>query len=120
MNKSEQDSEKISGQHCLVCGDETNKLKRGLCDKHYQQFRRKKESLTVESAEEWESLLVENGKLLPKQQGKKFGMDDPFADLFNEFVEANPNALKKKSETAEAILEIAKEKTKQHRQKNKD
>lgn len=119
MNKSEGDSELTQKQPCLVCGVLYTNLKRGLCTKHYQQFRRRKECLKPDAAEQWELLLIEEGKLLPKQQGKKFGVDDPFGDSFSAFIASQPDAVKDESKTAPQILDSAITTTTEHRKKPK-
>ena len=117
MSSIKSDSKPNQEQSCLVCGAVPASLKRGLCEKHYQQFRRKRDVLTEEASEAWEQQLVDAGKLLPKQQGKKFGSEDPFLESFDAFVEKTPDALKKKADSPQAMLEVALEKTKKIRTK---
>lgn len=118
MMKTNSISEANPKNSCLVCGEETTNLKRGLCSRHYEQFRRKRDSLTQEAAEAWELQLINQGKLLAKQQGKKFGLDDPFAESFNEFVENTPNALRKEGDSVKNLLETARKEVEQHDKKS--
>jgi len=108
MSPNKSDSKPNQEQSCLVCGAVPASLKRGLCEKHYQQFRRKRDVLTEEASEAWEQQLVDAGKLLPKQQGKKFGSEDPFLESFENFVAENPASYKKTSLTTKELVSLAK------------
>jgi len=119
MSNSKEKNETIPGNSCLVCGEVATNLKRGLCIKHYEQFRRKRDVLTKDAAEAFELLLIENDKLLPKQQGKKFGTDDPFAEYFDTFIAENPSAYKKSSDTVNELLKIADGKVDEEKSKPK-
>lgn len=57
------------GNRCLVCQEVVSRRTRGLCETHYQQFRREREQLPKEQWSQFEELLVSNGLLLPSQQG---------------------------------------------------
>lgn len=72
---------------CLVC-DAIADGSRGLCVKHYEQFRRKRESFaTSEQQSAFEQHLIKLGKLLPKMQGKKLsGQEDVFAEDYQSFL----------------------------------
>ena len=78
QNQTELDTSK-----CLVC--ENNRAKRGLCIKHYEQFRRRRDSLPIEQQQMWESRLIEANKLLPQKQGNR-SKDDAFDEDFEEFL----------------------------------
>ncbi|XZE18773.1 hypothetical protein SH449x_004076 [Pirellulaceae bacterium SH449] len=119
MTRKADSTDAVRGKACLVCGDLATNLKRGLCLRHYEQFRRKRDSLKPEAADAWELQLIESGKLLPKQQGKKFGIDDPFAESFAAFVASTPDAMREESATPKEILESAVKKTAEHRKKPK-
>lgn len=60
---------------CVVCGQTTKKMTRGLCSRHYLQFSRERKEMADKDgedvAQEWEDWLVANKKLLPANQGKK-------------------------------------------------
>lgn len=115
MNTSNEKNSSRSSNTCLVCGDVATK--RGLCLKHYEQFRRKRDSLTAEAAAQWEEILIASERLLPKQQGKKFGIEDPFLESFDAFVAENPTACKKTSPTVKELVAIAKKKSEEHDKK---
>ena len=66
---------------CIVCGEKSSERRRGLCGKHYEQYRRAKLSVSPEQIEEFEELLVEQGRLMPSVQGKKPGVENVFADI---------------------------------------
>jgi hypothetical protein len=67
-----------SNEKCLVCGDAASRLSRGLCIKHYEQYRRKKDSLNDELAVQFEADSIAAGLLLPSRQGKKAGSVNPY------------------------------------------
>lgn len=66
---------------CLVCRS-TEKISRGLCDRHYRRFNAKYKKLeqdkSKETAEEFERLSVEKGLIFPKSKGGKPRELDPF------------------------------------------
>lgn len=66
---------------CVVCGEKTQDRRRGLCTKHYEQYRRSKIGMTDEEIEDLEEVLVEQGRLMPSIQGKKPGAENVFADV---------------------------------------
>ena len=109
MNTSNEKNSSLAGRSCLVCGEVATK--RGLCLKHYEQFRRKRDSLTPEAASQWEEILIASERLLPKQQGKKFGSEDPFLESFEAFVAENPASYKKSESVVKKLTAIAEEKS---------
>ena len=50
---------------CIVCGDETDSLQRGLCYRDYGRFRRMKAKIPLELQDAFEEELINSGKLLP-------------------------------------------------------
>lgn len=78
-----QNQTELNTLKCLVC--ENNSAKRGLCIKHYEQFRRRRDSLPPEQQEMWEARLIEANKLLPQKQGNR-SKDDAFDDDFEAFL----------------------------------
>jgi len=50
---------------CIICGVVSDGLKRGLCNAHYQTFRRERKSATKDEVQEWEAVLISRGELLP-------------------------------------------------------
>lgn len=74
---------------CLVCGQTTKKMTRGLCSRHYLQFKREREDLAAkegeEAAAEWEAWLIQNEKLMAPNQGKKPNSQNDFSDLKKQF-----------------------------------
>jgi hypothetical protein len=59
---------------CLVCGEHSsskNPLRRGLCAKHYAQFKKMRNMIPPENVETFEKRLIDDGKLLPDRQGQK-------------------------------------------------
>ncbi len=93
MNAKETAIQRDLDGRCVICDESHLRRTRGLCTKHYEQYRRKRDSLTVDAANAWEIVLIETGKLLPNRQGNK-SIDDAFADDFSSFVSQNPDALK--------------------------
>jgi hypothetical protein len=85
---------RISKKRCLAC-DEVPAKKRGLCQKHYEQFRRKRDTLTEEAAKAWEETLISAGKLARNIQGQRQDSDDAFAESFIEFTNKMPNAIRR-------------------------
>lgn len=70
---------------CIICEEERANRRRGLCVKHYEQFRRRRDSLLPFARADWERLSISRGKLLPSKQGQRQVTDDAFSDLFDEF-----------------------------------
>lgn len=83
---------------CLVCGTDAGRITRGLCSAHYLQMQRRLQKLTPAAAAAWEEQLIAEGKLLPKRQGKRPNVGDPFAESFEKIKQAMPGALKTASE----------------------
>jgi hypothetical protein len=102
---------------CIICGESQEGRRRGLCQKHYEQYRRKRNSLRPELVSSWEATLIDAGKLLPNRQGKQADAEqDAFADEFEAFLADNPNALAKTTITpAEADAKLVKQKEKTKR-----
>lgn len=71
---------------CLLCGS-TDKISRGLCDRHYRRFNAKLKKLqaeqTLEIAQEFEQKSIEKGLILPVSKGGKPRDSDPFDVLAN-------------------------------------
>jgi hypothetical protein len=65
-------------EKCLVCGETKGRFNRGLCETHYGQYRRKKDSLNGELAVQFEADSIAAGLLLPSRQGKKAGSVNPY------------------------------------------
>lgn len=66
--------------------------------RHYEQYRRKRDSLKPELVAAWEETLIQAGKLMPNRQGKQLDSEqDAFANEFEAFLAANPDALAKTS-----------------------
>lgn len=103
MNATQHETTSKAADGCIVCKDQVSK--RGLCTKHYEQYRRRRDSLTPEAAIAWEKELIRTGKLLPNRQGNK-AIDDAFADDFDSFVAKHPEAMKTPIETTFAEAEI--------------
>lgn len=79
---------------CIVCEKTDKKRTRGLCSQHYQQFKRRRDSLKSDEARQrWEELAIESGKLLASRQGQRSDSQDAFADLFAKFAEQMPDAV---------------------------
>lgn len=85
---------------CIICEDVHARRTRGLCMRHYEQYRRKRDSLKSELVSAWEDALVKAGKLMPNRQGKQLDSDqDAFAGEFEAFLAENPDAIAKKPNT---------------------
>lgn len=86
---------------CIICGESHKDRRRGLCMKHYEQYRRKIKSLRSDFVPSWEAALIEAGKLMPNRQGKHIDAEEnAFADEFEAFLAENPDAL---TETSNVI-----------------
>jgi len=83
---------------CCVCDE--SQAKRGLCVKHYEQFRRNRAKFAKEQGEElaaaWEKRLLASGKILPNRQGNK-AVDDPFGNELDLFLAEIERAAKKQA-----------------------
>lgn len=81
---------------CIICEDEHVRRTRGLCMRHYEQYRRKRDSLRQDLVASWEETLIQAGKLMPNRQGKQLDAEqDAFASEFEAFLAQNPDALAK-------------------------
>lgn len=75
--------DRVKEGKCLHCDEKPTR--RGLCERHYQLFRRNKlaKPNTRERAE-FEKQAIEQAKILPIQQMRELQRDssnDPFADM---------------------------------------
>lgn len=52
---------------CLICGEITDPMRRGLCTTHYQQFVTVRRKQPKELRAKFEEFLIKKGHLLPKQ-----------------------------------------------------
>ena len=86
---------------CIVCGEVTTSVQRGLCIRCYERFRRAKQKVAAAERLEFEQLLVDNGQLLPSRQGKSV-VDDVFADAAAAFMAS------RSSEAEQLIAEVEK------------
>lgn len=64
---------------CLVCDREPSR--RGLCDADYMKFRRALNKLPAELREPFEQMAIDAGKIFPASEGRRTGVDNPFADI---------------------------------------
>lgn len=71
--------------NCIVCGKAEEGRKRGLCEQHYQELRRKSRSVKRADREEYESFLIERGLLLPSRQGQRI-TESAIGDATEEFL----------------------------------
>ena len=80
---------------CVVCEKVDKKRSRGLCKKHYEQYRRHRDSLKTQfSKDAWEQAAIDAGKLLESRQGRRMDVEEnAFADLFAKFAEQMPGAV---------------------------
>lgn len=99
---------------CLIDGcDGSKKLIRGLCQKHYTQFKRQIDSIEESNREAFEAKLVEKGQLLPAKTPGKKSEYNPFADLAHEMGLAQKPARALDAQAArERVTEAAKTKKK--------
>lgn len=66
---------------CLVCGNTTPKMTRGLCSAHYLQFNRSKNKIPEEKRQAFDDEMVELGLVLPAgRAGRRKRYEDPFAE----------------------------------------
>ncbi|TWU02756.1 hypothetical protein [Stieleria varia] len=79
---------------CLVCGSAEKRLRRGLCNRHYQQFLRRQNGISEAegpaAAETFENDCIWRGLLKPKEKGGRPKQDD--GDVFAEVAEASGSA----------------------------
>lgn len=77
-----------SMETCLInnehCSQSSARLRRGLCNAYYAQFRRELDRLPAEEQDEFDDYLVAQGRLLPSRQGQR-DSDRVFADAVEEF-----------------------------------
>jgi hypothetical protein len=64
---------------CLLCDDA--QTKRGLCEKHYMNFRRRQAERSEDERGDFEVSAIREGKILPSGEARKIKTDDPFANL---------------------------------------
>jgi hypothetical protein len=81
MDKKQKAFELDSLGLCVICEVAQAERRRGLCGKHYEQYRRAKLAMNPDEIEEFEAIAIENGQLMPSVQGKKPGAENIFADL---------------------------------------
>jgi hypothetical protein len=89
MSKETTTSRPRVTSNCLICEEhETaeNRLRRGLCTRHYEQFRRAAATIPPAKLADFERGLIEAGKLLPNRQGQKGGDVNEFAAFAEQFL----------------------------------
>jgi len=100
-------AKKTKPDKCLLC-ESTDKITRGLCDRHYRRFNAKYAKLTEtkgsKTAEEFERLSLEKGVILPKSKGGKPKEYDPF-DVLAEIACAETSGNYSPQELAKIISE---------------
>lgn len=89
---------------CIVCGEAATGRRRGLCTKDYERYRTALKSIPSGKREEWESLCVERGLLMPNRQGRPPVTDDVFAELSAEFLNL-PDAATASYESGRSALD---------------
>ena len=75
---SKQVMDRASEGTCLHCQDKS--AKRGLCSKHYEQFRRAKASQPKSERAQWEVEQIREGKVLNSLQIVKIRSTNVFAE----------------------------------------
>ena len=70
---------------CLIRSCKEKATRRGLCEKHYSDFRREKESVPREWRKAYEAEQVAEGKLLPDGRVKK-KEENPFSGTASNFM----------------------------------
>lgn len=96
----------IDTDSCLIPSCENSRSKRGLCAKHYEQYRRKLDSLAEDERSAWELRMVGVGKLLPAKQGNR-SVDNAFDEEFEAF-KKELDKLESKQATKEAATKPTK------------
>lgn len=99
---------------CIVCGEVRARRTRGLCEKHYERFRRKRKLLEEGAALAWEAELVASGLLLENRQGQRVDADaDLFSQAFDDFVARNADSTKEaiEREADEITANVEKKRT---------
>ena len=99
-NSGKIEQEQRAFTKCLVCEKPAESGKRGLCTNHYMQFRRAMQSLPIEKQDEFEQLMIDQGKLLLPQKGGRATLN-PFAEAAQQFL--SPNDQKFLADTAKAV-----------------
>ncbi len=100
---------------CLLCESHTNSknpLRRGLCAKHYAQFKKMRGLIPAESVETFESRLIKDGKLLPDRQGQKGG-ENEFLTYARDLLPKDKQEIVARAEALAKELDKAKRKGKQ-------
>lgn len=72
---------------CIVCGKAEEGRKRGLCEQHYQELRRKSKAVRRADREEYEQFMIDRGLLLPSRQGQRL-VESTIGDATEEFLAA--------------------------------
>lgn len=101
-NKNESDG-------CLICGQVTKKMTRGLCSVHYLQFNRHKNRLPFDVRDAFDEAMVDRGMILAVGPPGPRGKEDPFAVFAAEFEAVATGEKRPKSTVREEAEEIAKE-----------
>lgn len=72
----------------MICDDDSGRLKRGLCLRHYNRFTSKKRRLSPEDAQAFDDKCVEDGYILPSggKGGRPKQDDDPFDEVLAEII----------------------------------
>ncbi len=89
MAKKQTSSQPRIYEKCLLCHTvetEDSRLRRGLCIKHYEQFRRSLAMIPADKQAAYEEFLVSKKELLPKRQGQKGGDTSHFSERAKEFL----------------------------------
>jgi hypothetical protein len=84
-------------EECLICGlkkSENNRIRRGLCVNHYQQFQRALSGIEPSKQDAFEQMLIDNGQLLPSRQGQR-EEPNPFSEAAQQFMQSLPESDKK-------------------------
>jgi hypothetical protein len=114
------DTPKPFSEGCLVCGDSTKGGGRGLCQKHYRQFKRAFDSFeNPEDANAFEAKSLEEGWIEPKQVGGRPKTWTPFDALAEKVRTASSMYDPKKAAADDADIERAKEEARKMAAKQK-
>ncbi len=86
MNTLQEAKRRDAAGLCVVCEKAEDNRRRGLCVTDYNRFRQALLQVPQDRRQEFEALMIAQGRLLESRQGRRAVTDDVFADALADFL----------------------------------